>query len=163
MKIRPELSFKECLILLNILAKYVDGYDFDGEEVVYIDVKKEISGNVLNIMYSNGDYADYLKEYCCDEDSNSIDITGLWGEIGDRFKKDIWYSVRKGFYVRRWYHVLHQKVTDKKRRIKYWFNSIKVHYDMAKRERQRQHQQKQLIKSLCKKKMTGFNDWNARV
>jgi hypothetical protein len=150
MKINEKLNFKECLMLLNILHRYVDDYDCDGQEIVYIGIEKRPCKGILNLIYPSGGFNRYMKEYDIDNDYNDIDITGLWGDICSKFDKEIWWSRDNGFYVRRWYHKLIYGVEQMKKNLKHKLCCREMLIRLKFREWKRNRQQRKYIKALCK-------------
>jgi hypothetical protein len=151
MKINEKLTFKECLMLLNILHKSVVDYDCDDQEVAYIEVEKRPCKSILNLVYPDGGYNKYMKEYDMDaDDYEGIDITGLWGDIISKFNKEIWWSRDKGFYVRRWYHKLSNAIELKKRRIRDEWHYKREIIRLKYRNWRRNIETKRRIKALCK-------------
>ena len=149
MDINNNLSLKENLMLLNIIARHQVDSDADIDGILYIAVDFQETKNLIEEIICNEDaYKEYINAYL---ENETIDISLLWVEVLEKFKKEIWYNmIKREFYVARWYHKAERYFKDKKREIKYKIRNIKSYLNMRKLQRKYRKEIYESLKRYCK-------------
>mgnify|MGYP001182212395 FL=1 len=101
--LNKELSLKECLDILNEMAKEFEECDGDSEGIYYLTVKGSERNKKLlnNLIPEEIDLGYYLYEYGNgDWIKYGIDLVAIWQVINYEFGTSIWFNSKKReFYI----------------------------------------------------------------